>query len=95
MTVPKAAFSALLSKALGPPADIMSLSFTGSQADHAHVFVSLLLRPIVCPATGSDPVKSMEIRFFVPASLVSNLDFIESIFGNGGDPYLPENDGGT
>ena len=27
-----------------------------------------------------------------PASLVSNLDFVESIFGNGGDPYLPEND---
>ncbi len=22
----------------------------------------------------------------------SNLDFVESIFGNGGDPYLPEND---
>ena len=23
---------------------------------------------------------------------MSNLDFVESIFGNGGDPYLPEND---
>ncbi len=34
----------------------------------------------------------MEIRFFAPASLVSNLDFVETIFGNGGDPYLPEND---
>ena len=34
----------------------------------------------------------MEIRFFAPGSLVSNLDFVESIFGNGGDPYLPEND---
>ena len=34
----------------------------------------------------------MEIRFFVPGSLVSNLDFVERIFGNGGDPYLPEND---
>ena len=34
----------------------------------------------------------METRFFAPASLVSNLDFVESIFGNGGDPYLPEND---
>ena len=34
----------------------------------------------------------MEIRFIVPGSLVSNLDFVESIFGNGGDPYLPEND---
>ncbi len=34
----------------------------------------------------------MEIRFFAPGTLVSNLDFVESIFGNGGDPYLPEND---
>ena len=34
----------------------------------------------------------MEIRFFVPGSLVSNLDFVEGIFGNAGDPYLPEND---
>ncbi len=36
----------------------------------------------------------MEIRFFAPGSLVSNLDFVESIFGNAGDPYLPENDPG-
>ncbi|HEV8549087.1 MAG TPA: hypothetical protein VGQ57_08665, partial [Polyangiaceae bacterium] len=34
----------------------------------------------------------MEVRFFAPGSLVSNLDFVESIFGNGGDPFLPEND---
>jgi hypothetical protein len=27
-------------------------------------------------------------------SLVSNLDFVESIFGNAGDPSLPENDAG-
>jgi hypothetical protein len=34
----------------------------------------------------------MEVRFFAPGTLVSNLDFVESIFGNGGDPFLPEND---
>ena len=34
----------------------------------------------------------METRFFAPGSLVSNLDFVEGIFGNGGDPHLPEND---
>ena len=38
--------------------------------------------------------KTMEIRFFAPGGLVSNLDFVESIFGNAGDPYLPENDAG-
>jgi hypothetical protein len=32
----------------------------------------------------------METRFFAPASMVSNLDFVEGIFGNGGDPDLPE-----
>jgi hypothetical protein len=57
--------------------------------------VSLLLRPIVCPEVpGVCPEKSMEIRFFAPGSLVSNLDFVESIFGNAGDPFLPKNDAG-
>ena len=31
----------------------------------------------------------METRFFVPGALVANLDFIERIFGNAGDPHLP------
>ena len=34
----------------------------------------------------------METRFFAPGSLVSNIDFVESIFGNAGDASLPEND---
>ena len=38
------------------------------------------------------PEKSLETRIFAPGTLVSNLDFVESIFGNGGDPFLPEND---
>ena len=36
----------------------------------------------------------MEIRFFTPGTLVRNLDFVETIFGNAGDPDLPENDAG-
>src|SRR5690242_2254838 len=36
----------------------------------------------------------MEIRFFDPGSMVSNLVFVESIFGNAGDPFLPDNDAG-
>ena len=70
----------------------MILPYTSGQPDQARLFVSLLLRPLVCPATGTDPEKTMEIRFFAPASLISNLDFVESIFGNAGDPHLPEND---
>ena len=34
----------------------------------------------------------METRFFAPGSLVSNLDFVESIFGNAGDPLTAAND---
>jgi hypothetical protein len=90
--VPKQAFAVLLAESLRPPEDVLALPFTASQPEQAHLFVSLLLRPLVCPATENDPEKSMEIRFFVPGSLVSNLDFVESVFGNGGDPFLPEND---
>src|SRR6476620_5120734 len=85
-------FNALLAAALNPPEDLMVVPFTAAQSERAHLWISLLLRPIVCPATGKDPEKRMEIRFFAPGSLVSNLDFVEGIFGNGGDPYLPEND---
>jgi len=90
--LPKRAFAALWGAALNPPADLMTLPFTSDQEEQVRCFVSLLLRPLVCPAAGSDPEKSMEIRFLAPGSLVSNLDFVESIFGNAGDPYLPEND---
>ena len=41
---------------------------------------------------GSVREKRMETRFIVPGGTVANLDFVEGIFGNGGDPYLPEND---
>ena len=71
----------------------MVLPYTANQAQPAACFVSLLLRPLVsprCPASVRE--KRMEVRFFAPGGLVSNLDFVEAIFGNAGDPYLPEND---
>ena len=91
ITVPKQTFAALLAAALQPPQDALALPFTAHQPGQVRLFVSLLLRPAICPATGNEPGKSMETRFFAPASLVSNLDFVEGIFGNAGDPYLPEN----
>ncbi|HSY74560.1 MAG TPA: hypothetical protein VK810_03740 [Dongiaceae bacterium] len=91
--VPKITFAKMLALALNPPRELMRLPFTATQPKPAECFVSLLLRPIVCPeVSGFTSEKTMEVRFFVPGNLVCNLDFVESIFGNGGDPLLPEND---
>jgi hypothetical protein len=92
IAVPKRAFAKLLTAALRPPDDVLALPFTAHQPEQVRFFVTLLLRPVICPSAGSEPARSMETRFFAPASLVSNLDFVEGIFGNAGDPYLPEND---
>jgi hypothetical protein len=91
--VPKVVFANLLSAAFNPTDDLKILPFTSSQDEQAKVMVSSLLRPIVCPEVkGVISEKSLEVRFFVPGNLVSNLDFVESIFGNAGDPNLAQND---
>jgi len=91
--VPKIAFARMLEAALNPPEELLLLPFAANQPDPARMFVSLLLRPLVCPAVpGVAAEKNMEVRFFAPGTLVSNLDFVESIFGNGGNPYLAEFD---
>ena len=86
-------FARLLALAFVPPSDALRLPFTAHTEHPASCFVSLLLRPVVVPEVpGSVRERSMEIRFIVPGGMVANLDFVESIFGNGGDPNLPEND---
>ena len=91
--VPKITFATMLEHALNPPQTLLTLPYTADAERPARMFVSLLLRPVVCPEIpGVAPEKSMEIRFFAPGNLVSNLDFVESIFGNGGNPHLPEFD---
>ncbi len=91
--VPVPTFAKLLEAALNPPDSVLELPFTACQENKARLFVSLLLRPIVCPMVpGVTKEKRTEVRFFAPGNLVSNLDFVESIFGNAGDPYLVEND---
>lgn len=93
--VPKSTFARLFQAAMNPPEASTELPFTSGRAETAKTMVSLMLRPVVCPAVGGYcEENSMEIRFFVPGSLVSNLDFVESIFGNAGDPFLPEHDAG-
>ena len=99
-SVPKIAYANLLKEALNPPDKLLTLPFTSAQEVKAQSFVSSLLRPIVCPeipssdANKSEAEKTMEIRFFAPGTLTSNLDFVESIFGNAGNPTLTENDSG-
>lgn len=91
--VPKLAFARMLEQALNPPAEMLVVPFTANQPQPARMFASLLLRPVICPEIpGMEAEKSMEIRFFAPGNLVSNLDFVESIFGNGGNPALPATD---
>lgn len=91
--VPLVTYARLLKAALDPPADSLTLPFTAQWQRPVETMVSLLLRPLVCPEVpGIRPEKRMDLRFFAPGGLVSNLDFVESIFGNAGDPHLPEND---
>ena len=96
--VPVDVYANLLQVALDPPVELMSLPIASEHVASegekpVDMWVSLLLRPIVRPEVeGVLPQKSLETRFFAPGTLVSNLDFVESIFGNGGDPFLSEND---
>ena len=93
IAVPRDVFARLLARAVEAPEDLLTLPWASTQDEPARCFVSLLLRPVVVPeVAGFSAERSMEIRFIAPGGLVSNLDFVEGIFGNGGDPYLPEND---
>lgn len=93
--VPKRTFVELYKRAIQPPETLLELPFTAAQENKARAWVSLLMRPVICPEVpGFTSRKSMEVRFFAPGNLVGNLDFVESIFGNAGDPYLRENDSG-
>lgn len=93
MAVPKEVFWNLWAQAWKAPADLMRLPFTSTQEVPVETFAALLLRPIVCPEIeGVSSQKTMEIRFFAPGNLISNIDFVEAIFGNAGDPFLPQND---
>ena len=56
--VPKQTFAALLAAALKPPAEFADAAvYRRPETTPVRLFVSLLLRPIVCPATEQDPQK--------------------------------------
>jgi len=66
-----------------------------NQVEVAKTFVSLMIKPLISPKiSGVLEEKRMEILFVAPGSLISNLDFIESVFGNMGDPSFHSNDAG-
>lgn len=91
--VPVNVYANLLQIALDPPSELLALPISSGLSKPINIWVSLLLRPIVRPeVAGVLTEKSLETRFFAPGGLVANLDFVESIFGNGGDPFLSEND---
>ena len=91
--VPKITFAHFLNAAFNPSDELKTLPFTSNQEEQAKTMVSMLLRPMVCPEVpGVISKKSLEVRFFAPGSLVSNLDFVETIFGNAGNPNLAQND---
>ena len=93
LRVPLLTYLRLLEEALRPPPELLRLPFSAGWPIPVETMVSLLLRPLVCPAVPKvSPERRMEVRFLVPGGLVANLDFVESIFGNAGDPTLPAND---
>jgi len=93
LTAPRITFAYMLKAAMNPPKELMVLPYTSEESQPVHAFASILMRPVVCPhVPGFTRRKSYETRFFAPGNLMSNLDFVESIFGNAGDPFLPEND---
>ena len=60
--VPKVTFAKMLALALNPPREIMRLPFTATQQKPSECFVSLLLRPLVCPEVpGFTSEKTMEV----------------------------------
>lgn len=93
--VPKETFLKLYEAAITPPEELKLLPFTSNQPDAAKTFVALMIKPIVSPKVpGVLAEKRMEVLFMAPGSLVSNLDFLESVFGNMGDPSFHKNDSG-
>jgi len=81
VAVSQAVFAEMFRQAVNPPKDLLVLPFTAQMGQPAEVFVSLLLRPLVCPAIpGVAPAKTMEILEFVKSSEVDPVYFDASYY---------------
>ena len=94
---PKIAFLRMLKAAFyNAPADHLVIPYTAECKEPTRSYVSLYLRPVVVPEVqgvkGFDHEKATEMHFFVPGNMISCLDFVESVFGNAGNPRLSKND---
>ncbi len=91
-SVPLNAAARILKAAINPPAEDKVLPYTKNWGDRkAETFVSLLVNPLVVPAVeGFTEQEHMETLVLAPGGLVSNLDFIERIFGNAGNQFQPD-----
>ncbi len=93
IAVPREVFGRIMEAAFQPPSESMVLPYGAGESTPPRCWASLQLRPIVVPAVpGFSRERTLEVRFFAPGTLMANLDFVEGIFGNAGDPYLPQND---
>ena len=68
--VPKVTFARMLERAFSPSEELMTIPFTSQLDEPARMFVSLLLRPVVCPEIpGVQAEKTMEVEFIAPGNL--------------------------
>jgi hypothetical protein len=91
--VPREVFARMLAMAFEPPQDLLTLPFTVNQPQPSRMFVSLLLRPVICPAIpGVAPEKRMETASSRRAIWFQQSGFRRKHFRQCGDPTLPQND---
>ena len=91
-SVPIEAAARILKAALNPPSEDKVLPYTKHWGEKkAETFVSLLVNPLVVPEVqGFSQQEYMETLVLAPGGMVSNLDFIERIFGNAGNHFQPD-----
>ncbi len=97
LEVPKVAFDHILQAALTPPDDLNTIPYTCSEGEDEALacMASLALKvPVVPYIEGICGPEYLECRVLAPGGLVSNLDFLEEIFGNAGNVLKLENDPG-
>lgn len=81
--------------ALNPPEESMLLPYTKNEPSPTYCWASTYIKPVVCPGLFNEInkpfiTKRMDIRFFVPASFISVIGFLDQVYANGGNPYCED-----